>query len=158
MKRTSVGDIMTKPAIVIGPDTTLPIAGSLMKQHAIRHLPVVENGRLVGVVSRGDLREASTMAAVNSDSYELNFTLARMPVSRLMTRKVMTVTPEAPIVHAAELMTRHKIAGLPVVDTDGSVIGIVTGSDLLKLLVRSLGDATEESDEATSPTGSDRAA
>ena len=152
MQKTRVRDIMTSPALVIGPDTTLPVASALMKQHHIRHLPVVENGRLIGVISRGDLREASTRAAVNADSYELNFTLARLTVDRLMTRRVLTITPEAPIVHAAELMTQHKIAGLPVVDAEGGVVGIITESDLLRLLVRSLGDANGKSAENAEPT------
>ncbi len=55
-----------------------------------------------------------------------------------MTRKVFTVTPDAVLAHAAELMTEQKIAGLPVVDEDGNVVGIVTESDLLKLLARKL--------------------
>lgn len=143
MKRTCVRDIMSSPAIVITPQTTVPVATALMKQHHIRHLPVVENGRLVGIISWGDLREASTRAAINADSYELNFNLSRLTVSQLMTRRVFTVTPEASIVHAAELMTQHKVAGLPVVDASGAVIGIVTESDLLTLLVRKLREADE---------------
>ncbi|PKO23549.1 MAG: hypothetical protein CVU38_03480 [Chloroflexi bacterium HGW-Chloroflexi-1] len=138
MEKMCVREIMTSPAIVVSPDTTLPVANTLMKEHRIRHLPVVDNGRLVGIVSRGDLREASTTAAVNTDSYELNFMLSRLTVGKLMTRKVLTVTQDAPIVHAAELMSEHKIACLPVVEANGSVVGIVTGSDLLKMLVRKL--------------------
>ncbi|OIO90540.1 MAG: hypothetical protein AUK03_12775 [Anaerolineae bacterium CG2_30_64_16] len=138
MEKMCVREIMTSPAIVVSPETTLPVANTLMKENRIRHLPVVDNGRLVGIVSRGDLREASTTAAVNTDSYEFNFMLSKLTVGKLMTRKVLTVTQDAPIVHAAELMTEHKIACLPVVETDGSVVGIVTGSDLLKMLVREL--------------------
>jgi CBS domain-containing protein len=70
--------------------------------------------------------------------------LDRLTVSRIMTRKVVTVTAEAFIVHAAELMTENKIAGLPVVDENGGVIGIVTESDLLKMLVRKLRQAEEQ--------------
>ena len=138
MEKMCVREIMTSPAIVVSPETTLPVANTLMKENRIRHLPVVDNGRLVGIVSRGDLREASTTAAVNTDSFEFNFMLTKLTVGKLMTRKVLTVTQDAPIVHAAELMTEHKIACLPVVETDGSVVGIVTGSDLLKMLVREL--------------------
>jgi CBS domain-containing protein len=116
----------------------------MMRQHRIRHLPVVENGRLVGIISQGDLRQASTTAAINADLYEINFMLSRLTVGKIMTRKVFTVTPEAFVVHAAELMTENKIAGLPVVDEDGSVIGIVTESDLLKMLVRKLRQAEEQ--------------
>jgi CBS domain-containing protein len=138
MEKTRVRDIMTSPAIVVTPDTSVPVASALMRAHGIRHLPVVENERLVGIISRGDLREASISASANTDTYEFNFLLSRLTVSRLMTRKVSTITPDALIVYAAELMTDRKVAGLPVVDPDGSVIGIITETDLLKLLVRKL--------------------
>jgi CBS domain-containing protein len=143
MDKTRVRDIMTSPAVVVAPDTPVPAAMALMRDKNIRHLPVVENDRLIGIISRGDLREASISAAINADVYELNFMLHNLTVSKLMSRKVLTVTPEAPVVHAAELMTEHKIAGLPVVDPSGSVIGIVTESDLLKMLVRKLREMEE---------------
>jgi CBS domain-containing protein len=148
MERTRVRDVMTSPAIVVTPETTLPVATALMKDKQIRHLPVVENGRLVGIISRGDLREASISASINADQYELHFMLNRLTVGKLMARKVVTVTPDAPIVHAAELMTEQKIAGLPVVDPEGAVIGIVTESDLLKMLVHKLREAEEQTQAA----------
>jgi CBS domain-containing protein len=144
MERMRVRDIMTSPVVVIAPDTTAPAAVALMRQHNIRHLPVVEHDRLVGIISQGDLREASISEAINADIYELSFMLHRLTVDKLMTRRVWTVTPEALVVHAAELMTQNKIAGLPVVDSGGAVIGIVTESDLLKTLVRKLREAEEQ--------------
>ena len=144
MERTRVRDIMSSPAITVSPDTTLPAANALMKEKQIRHLPVLEKGRLVGIVSRGDLREASISASINADQYELHFLLNKLTVGKLMTRKVRTVTPDALVVDAADLMTEHKIAGLPVVDADGAVVGIVTESDLLKMLVRRLRAADEQ--------------
>lgn len=138
MERTRVREIMTSPCIMVPPETPLPAANALMKEKRIRHLPVVENGRLVGIVSRGDLREASISASINADSYELHFMLSRLTVGKLMTRKVFTMTPDALVVFAAELMTENKIAGLPVVDPQGGLIGIVTESDLLRMLVRKL--------------------
>ncbi len=150
MERTRVRDIMTSPVIVVSPDTTVPAASSLMKERGIRHLPVVEDGRLVGIISRGDLREASISAAVNADLYELNFMLNRLAVSKLMSRRVITITPDAPVVLAAELMTEHKIAGLPVVDPDGSVVGIVTESDLLRMLARKLREAENNGNSSAS--------
>ena len=119
MERTHVRDIMSSPAITVSPDTTLPAANALMKEKEIRHLPVLEKGRLVGIVSRGDLREASISASINADQYELHFLLNKLTVGKLMTRKVRTVTPDALVVDAADLMTEHKIAGLPVVDAEG---------------------------------------
>ena len=144
MQKTRVADIMTSPAIVVSPHTTLPAANALMRDKRIRHLPVVENGRLVGIISRGDLREASASASLNADSYELHFMLSRLTVGKLMTRKVQTVTPDAPIVYAAELMTNNKIAGLPVVDENGGVAGIITESDLLRMLVTKLREAEDQ--------------
>jgi CBS domain-containing protein len=144
MERTRVRDIMSSPAITVSSDATLPAANALMKEKEIRHLPVLEKGRLVGIVSRGDLREASISASINADQYELHFLLNKLTVGKLMTRKVRTVAPDALVVDAADLMTEHKIAGLPVVDADGVVVGIVTESDLLKMLVRRLRAADEE--------------
>lgn len=138
MDKKHVSEIMSSPAIVVGPEMSVSAASALMRDKNIRHLPVVENGRLIGIVSRGDLREATFTEAVNADTYELHFMLNRLNVGRLMTRRVYTTTPDAPLVHAVELMTEHKIAGLPVVDEAGSVVGIVTESDLLKMLARHL--------------------
>ena len=143
MERTKVRDVMTSPAIVVAPQTPVPQASALMKERRIRHLPVIENGQLVGMVSRGDLREASISEAINADLYEISFLLSRLPVSKLMTRQVVTISPDALIVDAVALMTDNKIAGLPVVDGTRSVIGIVTESDLLRLLLRKLREAEE---------------
>ncbi len=144
MEKTCVRDIMTSPAIVAPPDMTVQAAVALMKQHRIRHLPVIESGRLVGIISRGDLREASAAAAINADSYELSFMLSRVKVAQLMTRKVYTITADALIVHAVELMNEYRIAALPVVDRSSSVIGVVTESDLLRLLARKLRESEEQ--------------
>lgn len=144
MERTRVRDIMSSPAVTVSPETTLPAANALMKEQQIRHLPVVEKGRLVGIVSRGDLREASISASINADQYELHFLLNKLTVGKLMTRKVRTVTPDALVVDAAEIMTEQKIAGLPVLDAEGAVVGIITESDLLKMLVRKLREAEEQ--------------
>lgn len=143
MERTCVREIMSAPALVVSPDTPVPTAVTLMREKRIRHLPVVESGRLVGIVSRGDLREASIAAGINADSYELHFMLNQLTIGKLMSRKVFTVTPDALAVYAAELMTEHKIAGLPVVDKDGGVIGIVTESDLLRMLVHHLSECEQ---------------
>jgi CBS domain-containing protein len=139
-----VHDIMTSPAIVMSPDATVPAAAALMKKHRIRHLPILdEGGRLVGMISRGDLREASISAGINADSYELHFMLSRLKLAKLMSYPVRTVTRDAFVVEAAELMTQHQIAGLPVVDEEGAVIGIVTESDLLRMLVAKLREAED---------------
>ncbi len=153
MENTRVRDIMSHPPITILPTATVPQALAVMRRHKIRHLPVVENGELVGIISMGDLREASTTAAINADSYELNFMLNRLAVSKIMNRKVTTVTPDAFIVDAAEIMTENKIAGLPVVEPNGAVIGIITDSDLLRLLVRKYRQGDERAPETQEQAG-----
>ena len=138
MEKTHVRDAMTTPVIHVPPDCSVPDASALMRQHRLRHLPVVQDGSLIGIVSRGDLREASSMAAVNADTYEINFMLSRLKLADIMTRKVLTISPEAFVVDAVELMVDNQVAGLPVVEKDGSVIGIITETDLLKLLLAKL--------------------
>ncbi len=138
MEKTRVRDAMSAPVVCVPPDCTVPAAAALMRQHRLRHLPVVQDGRLIGIVSRGDLREASSKEAINADNYEINFMLNRLKLADIMTRKVLTITPEAFIVDAVELMVENQVAGLPVVALDGAVIGIITESDLLKLLLAKL--------------------
>lgn len=136
LKQYKVRDWMTPNPITISPRTTLPEAHQIMKEKRIRRLPVVdENGQLVGIVTLGDVREASPSDATSLSIFELNYLLARLTVDKIMTRKVITVTPDTPIYEAARLMLEHKIGGLPVVE-DGRVVGIITESDIFKMVVR----------------------
>jgi CBS domain-containing protein len=105
-----------------------------MKECNIRRLPVVENGRLVGIVTLGDIREASPSAATSLSIYELNYLLSRLTIGQIMTRDPITITPDTSIEAAARLMLEHKIGGLPVVDGT-RVVGIITESDIFRLLV-----------------------
>jgi acetoin utilization protein AcuB len=134
MRRHLVKDWMTPDPVTIDPHTTLPDANRLMKECNIRRLPVVEKSKLVGIVTLGDLREASPSNATALSIYELNFLLARLSVSELMSRDPITVPPDTSIEAAARLMLEHKIGGLPVV-ADGRLVGIITESDIFRLLV-----------------------
>ncbi len=136
LKQHKVRDWMTPNPITISPRTTLPEAHQIMKEKRIRRLPVVdENGHLVGIVTLGDIREASPSDATSLSIFELNYLLARLTVDKIMTRKVITVTPDTPVYEAARLMLEHKIGGLPVVE-NGRVVGIITESDIFKMVVR----------------------
>ncbi|MER3399829.1 MAG: hypothetical protein C4313_01620 [Thermoflexus sp.] len=140
LKQYKVRDWMTPNPITISPKTTLPEAHQIMKEKRIRRLPVVdEEGRLVGIVTLGDIREASPSDATSLSIFELNYLLARLTVDKIMTRKVITVTPDTPIYEAARLMLEHKIGGLPVV-VDSRVVGIITESDIFKMVVRLAGE------------------
>jgi len=140
MQKTLVRDVMTSPVRIIAPDTTIPDALALMREAGIRHLPVVQDGRLAGIVSKGDLREASRKAVLGANSYEFNFLISRLTVDKIMTRNVLTVAPETPVLEAVQIMSKHKIAGLPVLGLDAAVVGIVTESDMFRLLARLLRD------------------
>lgn len=130
-----VGDIMTTPVRTVPADMPVPEAYQLMAEKGIRRLPVVEHDRLVGIVTLGDLREARPSPATSLSIHELNYLLARLPVSGVMTRHPITVTPETPLRQAAGLLLSEKIGGLPVVDPDGAPVGIITESDLFRLII-----------------------
>ncbi|MGQ9548308.1 MAG: CBS domain-containing protein [Roseiflexus sp.] len=134
MKDQRVADWMSAPAIVITSTVTLADAQRLMEQRRIRRLPIVENGRLVGIITRGDLRTIQP-ADTTLSHYEWRALLDRVTVAECMTRHVLTISPDASTLDAARLMLKHKIGGLPVVDDDGRVIGIITESDLFRLQI-----------------------
>jgi CBS domain-containing protein len=134
MKTELVKDWMTPDPVCVTPHTTLPEALNLMKERRIRRLPVVDNGKLVGIVTRGDLRGAQPSEATSLSIYELNYLLSRLTLDHVMTKHVYTVTPGTMIGEAARLMLRHAIAGLPVI-FNGRVAGILTESDIFRMVV-----------------------
>ena len=134
LRRHLVKDWMTPDPITIGPDTTLPEANHLMKECNIRRLLVVEDCRLAGIVTLGDIREASPSCATALSFYELNYLIARLTVREIMTRDPISVSPDTSIEAAARLMLEHKFGGLPVCD-GGRLVGIITETDIFRLLV-----------------------
>ncbi|MDZ4763774.1 MAG: CBS domain-containing protein [Chloroflexota bacterium] len=133
----NVSDWMTTSVIVIPPDTPVSIAHHKMKEHGIRRLPVMDHDRLVGIVTIGDVREASPSDATSLTIWELNYLWAQLTVERVMTRNVITLKPDDTIFDAAQVMLDNKISGLPVMDADGKLLGIMTESDIFKVVVRS---------------------
>src|SRR5437764_983095 len=104
-------------------------------QKGIRRLAVVEDERVVGIVTLGDLREARPSPATSLSIYELNYLLAKLTVDQVMTHNPFTVTPDTPIQKAARIMLDRKVGGLPVVDDKGKPVGILTESDVFRMLV-----------------------
>jgi len=135
MDRYTVRDWMTTHPVTITPDTSLADAHRLMKQKKVRRLPVVENGKLVGIVALSDVLEAEPSQATTLSVYEINYLLAELKVQKIMKKPVITVTPDTPIREAANLMLTHKIGGLPVVEGD-QLVGIITESDIFRMIVR----------------------
>lgn len=136
MKQELVKDWMTREVITITPNTTLPEAHRLMTDKKIRRLPVVENDRLVGIVTLGDVREAEPSDATSLSIWEINYLLAKLKVGKIMTRNPITIYANDTLGEAAWLMLTKKVSGLPVVDSKHRVIGIITESDIFRLVVQ----------------------
>jgi acetoin utilization protein AcuB len=134
MNTQIVRNWMTPNPITITPQTTLPEAHQLMDKHYVRRLPVINKGKLVGIVTRGDIREAQASTATTLSVYELNYLLDRIPAKDFMAYEPITISPDAPIGEAARRMLQHKIGGLPVVEY-GELVGIITETDLCRLLI-----------------------
>ena len=131
---------MTPKVISVSPDTSLAAALRLMKEKKIRRLPVVSNGgKLVGIVSDRDLKEVTPSRATTLDVWELHTVLDRIKISDVMTKKVVTTTPESTIERAALVMLEKRIEGLPVVDAKGTLVGILTEGDVFRALVEVTG-------------------
>ncbi|HLT58190.1 MAG: CBS domain-containing protein [Limnochordales bacterium] len=132
-----VSDVFTRGAIVVDPNTSAPEARKVMEEHKIRRLPVVDGGKLVGIVTMTDLLKAAPSPATSLSIWELHYLLDRVKVSEIMTRDVITTTPDTDLRAVASLMAERKIGGLPVVE-NGEVVGMITESDVFRALVKLL--------------------
>ncbi|GAB4525088.1 MAG: hypothetical protein OHK0046_40500 [Anaerolineae bacterium] len=137
-----VRDWMTSDVITVPSDTPITTAHQIMKKNKIRRLPVVDHDKLVGIVTIGDVREASPSAATTLSIWELNYLWSQLKVADVMTRRVMTVGPNEPLIYAAKIMLDHKISGVPVVEND-QLVGVITESDIFRMLVRSYDSKTD---------------
>lgn len=132
-----VKDWMTNPIISVNPSTSLIEADRTMQEYGVRRLPVLRDGKLVGIITKGDVREARASTANSLSIWELNYLVARLKVEQIMSGNVQTIAPDADISEAAELMMTHKVSGIPVVDANGDLRGIITESDIFRMLVQS---------------------
>ena len=112
----TVKEWMSSPAVVAGPDTTLPEARLLLAEQGIRRLPVAgRDGRLLGIITEGDINRVSDSPAYDVREYNLYHRAADLPIAEIMTRMVVTVTPDTPVSVAARLLLDYRIGGLPVI-------------------------------------------
>jgi acetoin utilization protein AcuB len=133
---TKVQDCMTSPAITISATASLRDAEELMKEYNVRHLPVVKNGKLTGILSSGDIRRARPSDAVSLSIWEINYLWDRLTVESAMTRHVVTVTADTPVMEAVRLMLENRFNSLPVVDSGGHPAGIMTEVDVFRLVLQ----------------------
>jgi acetoin utilization protein AcuB len=127
---------MSAPAVTITPETPLQDALNLMHEHRFRRLPVVdEQGRLIGIVSERDLLYASPPPATLLSGLKLNHLLAESQTKQIMTREVIATTPDIFVEDAARLIVENKVGGLPVVDEDNRVVGVITETDIFRAFI-----------------------
>ncbi len=137
-----VRDFMTAPAKSIARDVRLLDAVLALRSTGFRHLPIVDGERLVGIITDRDVQRLapSLLSKITQDEY--NAVFENTPLERVMTRDPLTATPTTPLREAAAILHEKKLGCLPVVE-DGRLVGILTVTDLLGVLLRFLGAAQE---------------
>ncbi|HEY3248913.1 MAG TPA: CBS domain-containing protein [bacterium] len=133
-----IKDRMVSPVLTVDPKTSVHDALALMQSRRIRRLPVVQRGRLVGIVTWTDVMRASPSHATSLSAWEIPQLLMHEQVGQIMSRELITVVPTATIEHAAVLMRRYKIGGLPVAE-HGQLVGLITESDLFDAFIDLMG-------------------
>jgi acetoin utilization protein AcuB len=139
-----IKDVMTKNPVTVDSETLIVDAQKIMKENNIRRLPVVDKGKLVGIVTLHDLLEASPSPATSLSVYELNYLLSKMKVKEIMKKNPVTLSPDTPFEEALRVGQEKKIGSFPVVDK-GRLVGIATESDIVQVLTRTLGLRAEGS-------------
>lgn len=127
----AVKDFMTRKVVYISPDTTIAHAAEIMRDQKLHRLPVIENDKLVGLVTEGTIAEASPSKATSLSIYEMNYLLNKTKVKDVMIHDVVTISQYASLEDATYLMLKNKIGILPVVDNE-QVYGIITDRDIFK--------------------------
>ena len=135
-----VKDRMTTTVITVEMETSMTEAFRLMKENDIRRLPVLEKGKVAGIITLTDLNQASPSSATSLSIHELNYLLAKTKIKDIIPKKqkLITVSPEAYIETAAKLMRQNTVSGLPVTEND-KLVGIITESDIFDAFIDLLG-------------------
>lgn len=133
-----VRELMTAKPITVNADTPVLEARQLMQDKRVRHLLVMDGDRLAGIVTDRDIRLNLPSPATSLSVWEINYLLARMTVSQVMSKNLKTIGLEQEAADAARLMLDHRIGALPVLD-GGRLAGIITETDLLRAFARSRG-------------------
>ena len=128
---TTIRDLMTSKVTTLDPSDDLMKADAIMQAGRFRHLPVVRNGELVGLITHRDLLRAQIDALGQASSSDAQPTLASLPASERMRSNVLTTTPDASPAAVAREMLQNQLGCVPVVD-GGKLVGIVSEADFVK--------------------------
>ena len=134
----NVRDCMKRPVITVTPDTLIDNAIETMREKHVRRLPVVENGKLVGLVTRNIIGEAVPPSPAPLTLWGIHYALSCIKVRDVMITDVTVVHPDDTIKEVVALSEKHRIGTFPVVDANGNLVGILTNTDLLHILAKLL--------------------
>lgn len=138
MSDVLVNELMTPNPITIAHGESLGKALGLMRRYEIRRLPVIKDGKLAGIISDRDIRRMAGRPTVKFPRGDQDDAYLQLPVEEAMTLNAITVRENQPVQDAITLMLRHTISGLPVLDRDGVLVGVVSQPDILKWCLRLL--------------------
>ena len=138
----AVKDFMTRKVVYVSPDKTVAHTADMMREQGLRRLPVIENDRLVGVVTERTMAEASPSKVTSLSIYEMNYLLNKTKIRDIMARDVVTVSPYASLEDAVYAMMKNQVGILPVVEA-GQVFGVITEKDVFKAFLEVSGYGEE---------------
>lgn len=133
-----VQQFMTSQVFTVTPSETIFKAMNLMQTKKINRLPVISGGKLVGIVTDGDLRAASASPTTTLSKYEMNELLSKISIKDVAVKRVITCTPETMIEDAALIMRENKVGALPVMEND-KLVGIITHNNILDAFLDIMG-------------------
>jgi CBS domain-containing protein len=127
----AVKEIMMKAPVTLSPEDTLDLANDIIYLGRVRHIPILDKGRLVGILSQRDLFGAAATAVLGLKGKTKKALLKSTQIKEVMSKTVVTVSPEATVKEAARKMAQKKIGCLPVVDA-GTLVGLLTTTDVMR--------------------------
>ena len=134
-----IKDWMAKDVLTIDENTSVMRATRIMKEKNVRRLPVLSHGKLIGMVTDRDLKDASPSKSTSLDIHEMYYLLSEMKVSEVMTPNPICMNENETLEKAAVVMLMNKISGMPIVDDSGHLSGLVSESDILQAFIDSTG-------------------
>lgn len=131
-------DYMTKTVVTIHPEDYLVDVRKSMQDLGVRHLPVLDGGKLVGIISLNTIRDAAPSKATDLSIHEIHYLLSKMKIREVMKKDVVTCGPDDHVEDIAKIMQSKRIGAIPVVDK-GQLVGILTNDDMFRILMKMLG-------------------
>lgn len=126
---------MSRNVFTITPEDSMQDAVYLMREHKVRTLPVVKNDKVVGIVSETDIKRASASDATGLDVHEILYLISKIKIKDIMSKNPITVHEDLTVEETAEILMKERISGVPVLDNEGKILGIITRDDLFNVLI-----------------------